>query len=77
MKENKKIVVYVDLDNTITDFMSGVRSFPPDVQAQHGVDENGKDHSDEIDGLFVKELKAFRKVFLQPGETNSFGWKST
>ena len=54
MKENKKIVVYVDLDNTITNFKSGVESFPADVQAQFGIDENGKDHSDEIPGLFLK-----------------------
>ena len=54
MKENKKIVVYVDLDNTITDFMSGVRSFPAEMQAKYGKDENGKDHSDEIPGLFSK-----------------------
>ena len=54
MKENKKIVVYVDLDNTITDFMSGVRSFPAEMQAKYGKGENGKDHSDEIPGLFSK-----------------------
>ena len=40
MKENKKIRIYVDLDNTITDFMSGVRSFSPEVQAKYGIDEN-------------------------------------
>lgn len=40
MTENKKIVVYVDLDNTITDFKSGVESFPADVQAQYGMDES-------------------------------------
>lgn len=34
--------------------MSGVRSFPPEVQAKYGIDENGKDHSDEIPGLFSK-----------------------
>lgn len=28
MKKNKKIVVYVDLDNTIADFQSGVDAFP-------------------------------------------------
>ena len=54
MKGNKKIVIYVDLDNTITDFMSGVRSFSPEVQAQYGIDEKGKNHSDEIPGLFLK-----------------------
>ena len=54
MKENKKIRIYVDLDNTITDFMSGVRSFPAEVQAQYGPDENGKSHLDEIPGLFSK-----------------------
>ena len=54
MKENKKIVVYVDLDNTITDFMSGVRSFPAEMQAQYGKDANGKEHLDEIPGLFLK-----------------------
>ena len=54
MKENKKIRIYVDLDNTITDFMSGIESFPAEVQAQYGKDENGKDHSDEIPGLFSK-----------------------
>ena len=54
MKENKKIRIYVDLDNTITDYMSGVRSFSPEVQAKYGIDENGKSHLDEIPGLFSK-----------------------
>lgn len=54
MKKNKKIVVYVDLDNTITDFMSGVDSFPAEVKAQYDTDENGKNHFDEIPGLFSK-----------------------
>ena len=54
MKKSKKIVVYVDLDNTIADFQSGVDTFPAEVRAQYGKDENGKDHSDEIPGLFSK-----------------------
>ena len=54
MKKNKKIVVYVDLDNTIADFQSGVDTFPAAIRAQYGKDENGKDHSDEIPGLFSK-----------------------
>ena len=54
MKENKKIRVYVDLDNTIADFESGVKSYPAEVQAQYGLDENGKSHLDEIPGLFSR-----------------------
>lgn len=50
MKENKKIRIYVDLDNTITDFESGVRTFSAEERVKYGVDENGKDHTDEIPG---------------------------
>ena len=58
MKEKKKIRIYVDLDNTITDFMSGVETFSPEERAKYGVDANGKDHTDEIPGLFsrMKEI---------------------
>ena len=34
MEKNKKIV-YVDLDNTLVDFMSGVRKCPKDIVAQY------------------------------------------
>ena len=58
MKKNKKIRVYVDLDKTITDFMSGVEASSPEDRANYGIDENGKDHTDEIPGLFsrMKEI---------------------
>lgn len=65
MKENKKIVVYVDLVNTIADFQSGVDTFSAEVRAQYGKDENGKDHSDEIPGLFskMKEIDGAKEGF--------------
>lgn len=56
MKENKKIRVYVDLDNTIADFESGVRNSSTEERAQYGIDEKGKDHTDEIPGLFSRMI---------------------
>ena len=65
MKKSKKIVVYVDLDNTIANFQSGVDTFPAAIRAQYGKDENGKDHSDEIPGLFskMKEIDGAKEGF--------------
>ncbi len=33
MNENKKIVVYVDLDDTLVNFMSGVKKCPKETVA--------------------------------------------
>ena len=52
MEKNKKIV-YVDLDNTLVDFMSGVRKCPKDIVAQYERDEKGKQQYDNIPGVFA------------------------
>lgn len=67
MVMNEKLIVYVDLDNTLADFQSGVRTFPEEVRAQYGVDANGKDHTDEIPGLFAR-------MGEMPGAKEAFAW---
>ena len=39
MNENKKIVVYVDLDDTLVNFMSGVKKCPKETVARFERDE--------------------------------------
>ena len=41
-----KKIVYIDMDNTLADFESGVKTFTDEERAPFGVDENGKDHTD-------------------------------
>jgi len=50
--EKKKPIVYVDLDNTLVDFMSGVRKVSPQIVAQYEHDEKGKPHYDDIPNVF-------------------------
>ena len=50
MRENKKLIVYVDLDNTLVDFMSGVKKCSP-----KDVEEYGRtDDLDDIPDVFSK-----------------------
>ena len=53
MNENKKIVVYVDLDDTLVNFMSGVKKCPKETVARYERDENGKNQYDNIPGVFA------------------------
>ena len=53
MKENKKIIVYIDLDNTLVDFRSGIRQMPEDILKKYEHDEKGKAHYDDIPGIFA------------------------
>ena len=66
-KENKKIVVYVDLDNTLVDFMSGVNKCSKEKVAQFEWDENGKQAYDNIPGVFA---------LMEPmkGAVDAFHW---
>lgn len=54
MNENKKIVVYVDLDDTLVNFMSGVKKCPKETVARYERDENGKNQFDNIPGVFAR-----------------------
>jgi len=54
MNKSKKPVVYIDLDNTLVDFMSGVKKCPAEIVAQYERDENGKNIYDNIPGVFAK-----------------------
>ena len=61
-----KKIVYVDLDNTLVDFESGIKKCSPEVLAQYADDGNGKQHYDDIPGLFalMDEMKGAREAFL-------------
>lgn len=54
MSESKKPVVYIDLDNTLVDFMSGVKKYPEEFVAPYKCDENGKNTYDNIPGVFAR-----------------------
>ena len=65
--ENKKMVVYVDMDNTLVDFMSGVSKCPKEKVAKYECDENGKQQYDNIPGVFAK-------MEPMPGAVEAFHW---
>jgi 5'-nucleotidase len=50
-----KRIVYVDMDNVLVDFTSGIARVPPDVlagyDARHSADR--KDHFDDVPGIFA------------------------
>lgn len=48
---NKKIL-FIDMDNVIVDFMSGVRQLHPDIYQRH-VELHGENDLDEIPGVFA------------------------
>lgn len=45
-------VIFFDMDNVLVDFKSGLERVAPEVKAQYEADENGKQHYDDIPGLF-------------------------
>lgn len=44
--------VYVDMDNVLVDFQSGLERVPEEVKAKYADDGTGKPHYDDIPGLF-------------------------
>ena len=44
--------VYVDMDNVLVDFKSGLNRVPEAVKAEYADDGTGKPHYDEIPGIF-------------------------
>jgi 5'(3')-deoxyribonucleotidase len=52
-----KKVLYVDMDNVIVDFVSGINRLSQDVldahEAIHGRNENGIRNLDDVDGIFA------------------------
>lgn len=45
-------IVYVDMDNVLVDFQSGLDRVPEAVKAEYADDGTGKPHYDEIPGIF-------------------------
>ena len=45
--------VFIDMDNVLVDFQSGLAKVAKDVKAQYADDGTGKPHYDDIPGLFA------------------------
>ncbi len=45
-KEQEKKILYIDMDNVLVDFKSGIRQLSDDVQIKY------KDHLDDVPGIF-------------------------
>lgn len=45
-------IVYVDMDNVLVDFQSGLDRVPEAVKAEYADDGTGKPHYDDIPGIF-------------------------
>lgn len=45
-------IVYVDMDNVLVDFQSGLGRVPEAVKAEYADDGTGKPHYDDIPGIF-------------------------
>ena len=61
----EKKIVYVDLDNTLVDFKSGIRQMPKEILKKYEHDEKGKTHYDDIPGIFavMKPMKGAKSAF--------------
>jgi 5'(3')-deoxyribonucleotidase len=46
--------VFIDMDNVLVDFKSGLDQIPEEEKAKYADDGNGKPHYDDIPGLFGK-----------------------
>jgi len=53
MNVNKKTIIYIDLDNTLVNFKSGVKKCSEETKAKYACDEEGKPHFDDIPGIFA------------------------
>ena len=49
---NTRKIVYVDMDNVLVDFLSGLDRVPEAVKAEYADDGTGKPHYDDIPGIF-------------------------
>ena len=45
-------IVYIDMDNVLVDFQSGLDRMPEDVKSEYADDGTGKPHYDDIPGIF-------------------------
>ena len=45
-------IVYIDMDNVLVDFQSGLDRMPEDVKKEYADDGTGKPHYDDIPGIF-------------------------
>lgn len=65
-------IVYVDMDNVLVDFQSGLDRVPSAVKAEYADDGTGEPHYDEIPGIFslmdpmpgaIKAMQELNKFF--------------
>lgn len=52
--DNHKKRLYIDMDNVLVNFQSGLDRIPKEEQAKYNDDGNGKPHHDDIPGIFAK-----------------------
>ena len=51
-ENNKKKIVYVDMDNVLVNFQSGLDRVPDEVKTRYANDGTGKSHYDDIPRIF-------------------------
>lgn len=52
IEPNKKDIIFIDMDNVLVDFNSGLEKIDPKIKARYDDDGTGKPHYDDIPGLF-------------------------
>jgi hypothetical protein len=78
-------IIYIDMDNVLVDFKSGLDKISPEIRARYEDDGTGKPHYDDIPGIFslmdpmpgaveaVKALAAHRRYNLYILSTAPWG----
>ncbi len=75
-KINSGKIVYVDMDNVLVDFQSGLDRVPEAIKREYANDGTGKSHYDDIPGIFslmdpmpgaieaIRELKPYFDFYI-------------
>ena len=53
MTQTKKTLLFIDMDNVMVDFKSGLAKVSEEIKQQYECDEKGKPHYDDIPGIFA------------------------
>ena len=53
MEQTQKPLLFIDMDNVLVDFKSGLAKVSEEIKQQYECDEKGKPHYDDIPGIFA------------------------